>query len=170
MSSKLTFVVEFGEGTKSQPGVVVELEPSLNLNAEGEEGKTSFEPGDIAYFVVHTPSNLVVKSVVPTSGDVGYLYTSTFKRENQGAFFTSNDTTIDLQHTPSSTVSVFWFGRTGHLKRDGQTLSVTNAPCIGDVTYSMSARLYKHTPPAESSMTMNKERYLVGIVVTVEEG
>ena len=164
--SKTTFVVDFGGGTTAEPGVIVELEPSLNLDVEGKE-KTNFAPGDEVYFTVHHPAHLRVASIATTSGDVHYIREDLFQRSQDGIFFISADDTKDLQHLPASGLEFFWFGRVGQLSMNGRSVTAVNAPCIGDVSYKILARLYRYVPPPEMLMNAD-DRYLSGVVITME--
>ena len=164
--AKTTFVVEFGEGASSDSGVVVELEPSLNVDASGRE-KTSFAPGDEVFFTVHYPSNLRIGAVKVTSGDASFFGRREFDRSQTGLFFVTADDPISLPHTPSSPLSFFWYGREGQLKVSNREIRALNAPCVGDVSYKIMADLYRYVPPAE--MTVNADgQFISGVVIVME--
>lgn len=164
--AKTTFVVAFGEGADTGSNVVVELEPSLNLDSDGNV-KSSFSPGDEVYFTIHYPPNLRVGDVSTTSGGALFISRGEFRREQGGVLFVTPDDDVMLQHTPSSPLTFFWFGKVGQLSISGAAVKATNAPCIGDVSYMMLADLYRFSPPPE--MVMNPEgQFQVGIVITME--
>ena len=164
--AKTTFVVSFGEGAASDSGVVVELEPSLNVDEEGNE-KSSFAPGDEVYFTVHYPTTLRVKAVEVTSGDVHFISRSEFDRELSGAFFVDVETAVSLPHIPASPLTFFWYGKVGQLSVTGRDIKAVNPPCIGDISYKMLADLFRYVPPADMAMN-NDGQYLSGVVIIME--
>lgn len=164
--AKTTFVVSFGEGVSQDSGVVVELEPSMNVGEDGAE-KTSFAPGDEVYFTVHYPASLRVGSVATTSGEAYKVGRGEFNREQAGIFFVDPDTSVSLQHTPSSPLTFFWFGKVGQLDINGREMKAVNAPCVGDVSYKIVADLYRYVPPA--IMPLNTDnRFISGVVINME--
>ena len=132
---RTTIVVNFGDDTSSEL-VVVELDESRNLDSDGNT-VTQFSPGDEVYFLVHHHHSLRIDSIETTSGDVVYEGTNIHTREQDQTFFPSFDSEVELTYIPSGGVSAVWYGNSSPLTINGRTVTATNTPCIGKLSYSL---------------------------------
>jgi len=160
-----TIVVSFGEGVDSANAlVVVELDDSMNVS--GGEVKNSFQPGDSTYFLIHHDANLGIQSVKSTSG--GLFNMGTVSRTGtQEILFESTDHEVELTHNPTGGVSAYWYGNAATVTRSGRTVTANAAPCIGDISYTYRATLYRLDTP---SMSLSEgDEYPIGVVVYIVE-
>jgi hypothetical protein len=165
MTVAATVVVEFGTGADSSALVVVELDDEMNKNSKGEE-ITTFEPGMLAYFLVHYDTSLLyIGSVKSSSGGVtgGSLVSRSRKQQLS---FTQVDEGQDLPHIPSGSVSYEWYGNAPSVTANGRNLKADFVPAICDATYSIGAKQYCLIPPEMS--LVGDEQYPVLIVITME--
>jgi len=165
MSTTATIVVEFGDGADSDALVVVELDDESNLDDDGEE-KTTFNPGDQPYFLVHHESTVRIGSVECSSGMVTGG-SSVSRSRTQRMEWSDTDESQELPHIPSGEVSWTWYGNQATVTRDGRSLpAIDGVPAVGDANYSMAAYQYQLIPP---SLDLSEdEEYPILIVVTME--
>ena len=160
-----TFVTQFGKGADSSAFVVMELDETLNLDADGNE-KTTWSPGDEIWFWIQHDASLVIDRVVATSGmvvDCG----SARRSRSQALIFTSTDS-VELSHIPAKNPTYTWYGNQGSgLSRNGRSVSVSgNTPCTCDVEIPIDVHLYRFVPP--DLELGSEETYRVAIVAYLE--
>nr|WP_321465171.1 hypothetical protein [uncultured Desulfobulbus sp.] len=147
MSVGATIVSQFGEGADSSAFVAIELDETLNLDADGN-AKTSFAPGDEVWFWIQHAETLVIDRIEATSGMVANCGTVRRSR-TQELTFTGTDS-VELSHIPARNPDYAWYGNVGGgLSRNGRSVSVASqTPCTCDVTMPIDVHLYRFVPPA----------------------
>jgi len=166
MSVAATVVVEFGHGVDSGALVLIELDEVMNLDLNGEE-KTSFNPGDTPYFLVHHDSSVRIGSIKSSAGMVSGG-NAVSRARSQQMQFTNIEDSQDLPHIPAGALAWTWWGNDPVIDQDGRTLKATGTkiPAIGEVSYSIQASQYNLTPPP---MTLtDDETYPILIVIYME--
>jgi len=166
MSVEATIIVEFGVGVDSGALVVVELDEAMNLDQNGEE-KTSFNPGDVPYFLVHHDASVRIGAVRSSSGMVSGGTVVSRERSQQMQWVKADDQQ-DLPHVPANTPVWQWWGNVPQINRDGRTVTAsgTGIPAIGEATYIIEARQYQLTPPPME--LADDDTYPVLIVIYME--
>ncbi len=165
MSVGATIISQFGEGADSSAFVAIELDETLNLDAEGN-AKTSFDPGDEIWFWIQHAETLVIERIEATSGMVVDCGTVCRSR-TQELTFTGTDS-IELSHIPARNPSYAWYGNEGaDMARNGRSVSVGgNTPCTCDAEIPIDVHLYRFVPPR---LELDEEKtYRVVIVTYVE--
>ena len=158
-----SIVLNFSDAAASNALVVVELDDTLNLDADGKT-KTSFIPGDLVDFLVHHDDTVRISGTEQSSGTISAQGLVTRHRSQQMQFTTPDDKQ-QTQHFPKN-ISPTWYGRTPDLIVDGRNLTVSAAPAIGEISYDMDAYLYCITPP-ELELT-GEEKFYILTVITLE--
>jgi hypothetical protein len=164
MSGGPTIVVKFGDDVSSNALFVVELDEEMNRDGQGEV-KSQFYPGDQVWLLMHYDSNLVIKDVRTTSGDIVRQGTVT-RSHTEETLFADADTPVELPHNPYGGLGASWFGRSSALSVSGRQVTAESTPCIGNVTHSFLAELWMYTPPPLSLVA--DQEYPAAIVVYVE--
>lgn len=168
MSIAASIVITFGEDADDSAICVAELDDSLNVDDAGDE-ITDFEPGDLVFFLLHYDSSLLsIGSVRCTHGQIVKQNTVTRSRD-QEAYFSDSDDTVDLDYVPKGSISAEWYGNapTGLKKSSGEmTVSGGDFPCLGLLTYNISAQGYKLiTPSVELD---DDEDYTIRVEIIME--
>lgn len=168
MSVLGTIVVKYGPGVSADTSLVVAAADSeLNRNLDGSE-KSNFGKDDKPFFYVHHDSSVRIVAVKPTSGMVQPM-NMVSRSDTSQMLFMDRDSTQELPHIPSS-VSAEWYGNDGDLRHAGRELTVAGiVPCIGDISHTFSARLYRLHPPKLDHLKSEDDQYPIGVVVYVEE-
>lgn len=161
-----TVVVEFGEGADDGALVVVELDDTANLDADGKV-KTSFHPGDRPGFIVHYDEAALRVGEIRCSSGMVTGGTMVSRSRSQQVQFASADAAVDLPHIPAGGVSVAWYGHSPILSQDGRRVTASgDLPAIGEASYSIRCLAYTLIPPPLS--LSDDETWPVLVVVTME--
>ena len=149
MSASTTIQIQFGNGATSLAGAVLAAEVDSRSNGLNS-GKTSFNAGATAWFLVYKSDNVVVTSVDCSAGSIG-TGTSIPITKTEDVTFT-NSATDSLRFPANSIVSVQWLGRdlgAITLGDDKTTLTIPEAGLgIAKVTYITTGYPYSLTAPA----------------------
>lgn len=165
MSFDATIVVRFGDQASDDAFAVVELDDTRNLDSEGDV-KTTFLPGDEVFFRVHL-YEADIQRITKTSGVVTDYGDDTFDVEDSIQFI-ELDSEETLNYYPIGNVSYDWYkNNDGIIQKSGRKLTNKfDGPCIGEMTYKFSARVFKYTPP---SLNLDPgEEFKALIVIYVE--
>ena len=164
-----TIVVRFGSGATAGADLfLVELDGELNRETvDGiDQEKTQFYPGDEINFLLHYDrSKYRVTSIKATSGQV-QMATWVARSHEEELLFEAPGEALELSHHPSSAPVFTWYGRAANVSRDGRSLTVDDAPCLGIARYSYLAWSGKLVPPSVD--LEDGEEYPLAIVVYVE--
>lgn len=158
-----TIVVQFGQDASSQALVKIELDEQMNVDADGNE-KTSFQPGDTPYFLVHHDSTLRVQKVECSSGMV-QSFGTVGRARTQRAQWVNTDA-VELEYEVSDP-SFEWFGNDAIPTVVGRSMTPTGAvPAICDISMMVSFEQFKLIPP---ELTLSEgDDWPVLVVVTME--
>lgn len=160
-----TIVVEFGAGADTSAFVAVELDETLNLDADGNE-RSQFSPGDEAWFWVQHDSALRIGAIECTSGMV--VDSGPARRQRSQECTWTGEDAVELAHIPAAMPVLTWYGHIGQgLVLDGRSLTVAgNAPCTCDAVIPIDVHLYRFVPPPLELAA--EQNYRVVIVITME--
>lgn len=164
--------VTFGQGSStSDPFTVLELDDTLNLDAEGEV-KTTFSATDTIWFVLHVQPGYVPSITYQTDGQVTYCGKVARSRTIEGALWTPEETSIELSYYPVGEVAVEWQGNDIALASiNGRTLSVASDSLTvmarANLSFSIDCYLYRFDPPTELSLEED-ETYSIDAMITIE--
>lgn len=162
-----TIVVEFGEGADSSAFVAVELDETLNKNADGSE-KSQWYPGDQVWFwLQYDEAVLRLDRIVSTSGMVVAAGEVSRTRE-QALTWTVADDPVELSHQPSGPVSLHYYGRAGTgMRQEGRQIRMAGGvPCTADATLPLRVLLYRYVPPP---MTLAEDQTWRSVIVVYLE-
>ena len=145
------------------------MDDTRNFDGAGDV-QTTFYPDDEVYFWVHHDNTLSIADVTRSSGNItdeGYQAFHDMTTELQ---LIANGETADLKVIPTSITHQIWWGNQATYTRDGRTLTSTfDGPCIGEVSCSFNARLYRYTPPSLSEILLTEDdEWPVLIVIHME--
>jgi hypothetical protein len=164
MSIAATLIVQFGSSADNGDLVVMELDDSRNLDANGEV-KSSFAPGDAVYFLLHHAPTLTLGSMVATAGYIVPMGTARFERVVDQQLFVNTEP-ISVTHLPAGGVGVSWYGRESATTQSTNQLTATDPPAIGVLTYQFDALLYRLQTPGV--VLADNETFPVAVVATME--
>lgn len=136
-STTITFAIVQPDGADGSSSSI-----SVELDAEANDNKTTFLPGDTANFIIHTvPSDLDV-TVDTTIGTVAANGTKSVAVQDQLVFIQSLEET--LSKVPNGTVTTAWVGRAGGTPIvSGSSIKLTTATNgVLNCTYNTTAKAY----------------------------
>ncbi|MCK5605597.1 hypothetical protein KAR91_27130 [Candidatus Pacearchaeota archaeon] len=144
-----SIIISFGSLSSVDAGIIV-LEPDdlLNIDSEGNP-KTTFNPGDDFYFLVHHDHTILIDSVKSTSGALRAQGEKTRTNE-QLITFTLKTEEHALRHRPQGAISATYYGNeVSGLAVNNRKLTASGGrfPADGLVSYSYRALSYKLTSP-----------------------
>lgn len=163
--------VTFGETSGTDSFSVLELDETLNLNADGEP-KTTFGEGETIWFLLHLPPGVSPGLAYQTDGQVSYVGQVTRQRIQEGVVWTPEDLSIDLTYYPAGEVTVDWQGNEIDLSPlSGRTLASSVDPLTvmgrATLTYAVNFFLYRFDPPAGMILTEDQD-YQIDAMITLE--
>lgn len=161
-----TVIGSFGQAAAAGGSIVLEIDAAMHLDSEGNE-RSDFLPGEGVYFLIHHRSSITIKKVRATDGGDVQKIGKVTRDAEQEVSFTHPAMTGQLGHLPRGSVTASWYGRTSPLKREGQDISASGAPCLGKLSYRYEAVQYLHRPPAGVSLDADGQ-WLSDIVVEYE--
>lgn len=167
-SLKATVVVDFGGGEDSSSLIRVELDPDLNVDAEGEF-KSVFNEGDEIYIAIHklVPS-VTINEILTTTGDIHLVEIDRISLRKEKGIFVYEGAKVELNYVPYSRPNFMWFGPGPNtVSVTGRSVEVSDYPHIGDVSYLIKTDIYRYTPV--SSLNFIDDQYLVGLVIKGEK-
>jgi len=142
MTVTASLVVDFSDG--AQDGL---LQAEIDSREDGfNQGKTSFIPGDDAYFLVYLGSNTALKTVAATLGAVSLVQTAGREVEPETVQFTEQQREATLGYPVSGGLSVSWMGANpgaAQLRGDNQLVLPSPGLGIARVTYKTTFRVYR---------------------------
>ena len=158
-----TLVVSFSEEAAQLGGWV-----TAELDEINNEEKTSFAPGDEAWFWVQHSDDLKIVSVTASSGQIVAEGTATRTITEDVQFVDTESSS--LRAIPSGSVSFAWTGNQGTgVKVTGQSVQLTGGfPCIGEATYQADVRLYRLVPPEMTLGADETYEILISVFVGAE--
>lgn len=148
MAVSTNFQVSFGTSSTGT-GVDAYLSAEIDSRADGlNAGKTSFVPGDTAYFLVFKSDNVSYSAPIPTAGTVTAGAAQTVEKTEDLQFSDADTATISIPTTALS--SVQWLGTSlGSLTLTGTTVKASaKGVAIARVTYNVTADSYALASPA----------------------
>ncbi len=148
MSVVAALVIQFGEGADSSALVKMEWDEVLNVDAAGE-GKSSFAPGDPAYFFIHHAPTLRIGRVAVTHGQIVKQAMITRTRKQELDFVEVTDG-VELEYLPAGPLTTKWCGNAGvGLKRTVRKMGISGGdlPALAQVSYPIAAQGYKVITP-----------------------
>jgi len=170
MSDKPSAVITFGGGTGGSVNALlrVELDEAMHLDSDGEAIST-FSPGDPVYLLVHHDNHARVVRVRDdtANGDLQLIGVVT-RTKTEEITFTHAADEHELQYQPSGQPSARWYGRQGVLSLSGRTLKASGTPCLGEISYPISAVQYLYRPSSLVTC-LPGEQFPVDVVVEWEE-
>jgi hypothetical protein len=163
--------VTFGESSESDAYAVLELDETLNLDADGEP-KATFAEGDTIWFLMHVQPGWVPSLAYQTDGQVSYVGQVTRLRTQKGVVWSPENLSIDLTYYPVGEVAVDWQGNEIDLLPPlGRTLKALldplNVMARADLTYTVSFDLYRFDPPAGLVLAEDQD-YQIDAMITLE--
>lgn len=165
----VTAIARFGQ--KSVEGnslIVAEIDGYMHLDGDGQE-RHVFLPGEEVFFLLHLdPDVKIIRIKATDDGDVGQVGMVTRTRTQQLSFDNPNHA-ITLPYRPSGPLDAKWYGRSSSLLLSGLSVKASSAPCLGDVSFPITAMQYVHRPlngvvlvPGETFPVDLKIEYTVG--------
>lgn len=170
MSDKPSAIITFGGGTGGNVSAMirVEIDEAMHLDEEGRAIST-FLPGEPVYLLVHHDSHARVVRVRDDTADGDLQLIGQVTRiKTEEITFTHAADEHDLQYQPSGQPSARWYGRQGSLSLSGRTLKASGVPCLGEISYPISATQYLYRPSSLISC-LPGEQFPVDVVVEWEE-
>jgi hypothetical protein len=169
--STTTCRVTFGSGSASDPFAVLELDDSLNLDADGQV-ITTFGDGQPIWFVLHVQPGFSPSLAYQTDGMITYCGQVTRARTMEGAVWSPEDLSVELSHYPAGGVAVDWQGNSIALAGvSGRTLAAADAELTlmarGNLGYTINCHLYRFDPPSALVLGEN-ESYIIDAMITLE--
>lgn len=164
--------VTFGnEGSGDNQFYVIELDDTLNLDAEGQP-KTVFAEGETIWFLLHLQPGWVPSRSYQTDGQVSYAGQVVRERFQEGVVWTPEDLANDLTYYPAGDIGVDWQGNVIALAPvSGRTLAAVADPldtmARADLTYAVNFHLYRFDPPADLDLDEGED-YMIDAMITLE--
>jgi len=163
--------VTFGDVSGADAYAVLELDETLNLDADGEP-KTTFAEGETIWFLLHVQPGWVPSLAYQTDGQVSYVGQVTRRRTQEGVLWTPENLSIDLTYYPVGEVAVDWQGNEIDLSPlSGRILSALldplNVMARANLTYAVNFNLYRFDPPAGLVLTEDQD-YQIDAMITLE--
>ena len=152
MAVNTSFQISFGAGS----GAGGHLSAEIDSRPEGlNQGRTSFVPGDAAWFLVYKSANVSYSAPVPSAGSVGGGAVIVVEKEDDIAFADTDTASLPIPAT--SIVSVTWLGNAlGALAlSDPQTLKASSkGVAVARVRYRANANSHVlQSPPSVAGLT-----------------
>jgi len=149
MTVNATIRVAFGGGSASITG---HLSAEVDSRPEGlNQGKSSFLPGDTAWFLVHASRNVTVDTPIASAGSVLSARVGSVSRTDD--VFFENATTATLSVPADGIQKVTWFGTDlGSVSLGSDQLTVTasrSGVAVARITYSTSPKAYGVKSPTQ---------------------
>lgn len=169
--STITCRVTFGSGSASDPFAVLELDDTLNIDADGQV-ITTFGEGQPIWFVLHVQPGYVPALTYQTDGMITYCGPVTRSRTMEGALWTPENISVELPHYPAGDVAVDWQGNSIALASvSGRTLAAADAELSlmarGNLSYAINCHLYRFDPPS-ALVLGDGESYTIDAMITLE--
>jgi len=141
MSANAAIRVAFGGGASASG----HLSAEIDNRPEGlNQGKTAFQPGDTAWFLVHASRNVTVERPLASAGSILNATVGTVIRTDD--IFFENSSTATLPVPADSLQRVTWFGHPlGALTLGPDQLTVTAAQAgvaVARVVYATSPKAF----------------------------
>lgn len=172
--SDVTEIVSFGDGSSAvSSAVVVELDSDMHLDGEGNV-ITEFGPEDEVYFLVPHRPGITIKALRSTDDSDIQRIGEVTRTRSQQITFEHPAHLVQLSYFPAGQPSGEWHGRSSNLVLHDDSggkskyLQADLAPCLGDISYSITATQFLSRPPAGLSLLAGEE-WLTDIVVEYEE-
>jgi len=150
MAINTSFQVSFGVDDAGGVGAGAHLSAELDDRDGGRNaGKTSFVPGDVAYFFVFSSDNVTYSPPIPSAGSVTSSGSELVEREEDITF--ADTDTATLQVPATSITSVTWLGNSlGSLSLTGPKTVRASASgvAVARVRFQASADVYGLQSPA----------------------
>ena len=169
--STTTCRVTFGSGSASDPFAVLELDDTLNLDADGQV-ITTFGEGQPIWFVLHVQPGYVPSLAYQTDGIITYCGPVTRARTMEGAVWSPENLSVELNHYPADGVAVDWQGNSLALAPvSGRTLAAVDSTLTlmarGNLSYAVNCHLYRFDPP--SALVLGEgESYTIDAMITLK--
>ena len=169
--STTTCRVTFGSGSASDPFAVLELDDTLNLDADGQV-ITTFAEGQTIWFVLHVQPGYVPSLAYQTDGMITYCGPVTRARTMEGAVWSPENLSVELSHYPVGGVAADWQGNSIALApvSDRTMAAVDTALSLmarANLSYAISCHLYRFDPPSGLVLGEN-ESYIIDAMITLE--
>ena len=148
MAINTSFQVSFGTGAADANA---QISAELDDRDDGRNnGKTSFIPGEVAYFFVFKSDNVTYDPPTPSAGSVTGSGSESVEREEDITF--ANTDTANLSVPADNIVSVTWLGNSlGSLTLTGANTVKASATgvAVARVRYTATADVYGLQSPAD---------------------
>lgn len=150
MAVTATILVDFAQGG-GDGGAAGHLSAELDDREDGlNNGLTTFQPGDTAYFLVFKSENVTHDAPIPSAGTIATATAGTVTREDQITF--ANVATGSLPVPALAITDHVWMGTSlGALTLGDDKMTVTAASAgvaVCKVTYTTQPEAYGLTSPA----------------------
>lgn len=158
MSQDTTIVVQFGTNIQDDggAGTFTFLSAELDRRENGlNGGVTSFEPGDIAYFLIYKSDNVTLQTPVASAGTCALQDGTILVEQTQDAVF-ANTNTAQLSVPVEELVSYTWLGTSlGELTVSGNTATAANQGVgVARIVYNGKAKVgYIQSPSSIDGIT-----------------
>lgn len=162
MATSTTIQVSFGSQSDAASAANAHLSAEIDDRPDGlNGGKTSFKPGDTAWFLVYKSTNVNIASVDSSAGTLssGQAVTGISKVQDV-TFSDSNEGSLQVPATSISATK--WLGRSLGVPSLQGNMSSVSVPskgvAVAKITYLCDATAYSITSPAtlegETSFTI----------------
>lgn len=166
----ITAIGSFGasaSGSSVSALLRIEIDAEMHTDADGNEIRT-FLPGDEVYLLVHHDSRARIINLRDTAGGDLQRIGQVSRGKNEQITFQHPAHENELQYQPAGTPSADWYGRSSGLRLNGRTLTAANAPCLGDISYAISAVQYLYRPSSLVTCGIGEE-FPVDVIVEWRE-
>lgn len=162
---KETTILTF-DSTTSTDIAVLEIDPHLNKDAEGNS-KSSFELGESIYLSLHyDKSKYRVSNFVTTTGDLRFYGIQQSYRDLEQQLL--QELTTSIPYIVSGINSITWYGPVKLLTYSYSNITVSEVPCIVDINISIVSDIYIYVPDSYVNLD-NADNFPVGVIFDLEE-
>jgi len=149
--------------------ISIELDSENNLDSSGEQGNTSFAPGDEINFLIHHDSTIRISQVSATDGQIVTRGELVQERTDSVTLVDQSDTHT-LQYTPTGAITETWYGNNATpILLNGERVVYSNSsilPALCELSFNVTFKSFRLlTPVVELD---DGEVYHIIIVVYVE--
>jgi hypothetical protein len=159
----VTGIARFGESSAALGAISAEIDGAMHLDDDGNE-RTAFLPGEAVFFILHHDANVKIVRLRATDGGDVQLIGPVVRSRMEQITFEHPAHLVDLPHKPNGQPTAKWYGRSSNLYLSGQTLQADLAPCLGDISYKISATQFLHRPISGITLQPGEE-FPVDIVI-----
>ena len=162
---KETSVLNFTVSSGSSDIGLVEIDPILNVDSEGN-AKSSFSEGEEIYIAVHfDPDKYVLSNFFTTTGSLLYVGKQRTYRKIESLFFQESTSTIS--YIIDGIKEITWYGPTESVSYSYNVLTSSLTPVLIDISIYTFVEIFKYIPSDFVDLT-KFDSFPVGIVFNLE--